>query len=385
MKTQLMRTLSGAAAIWLAASFAQASHYAEQVARTGGSVVLENQPVTIYLEQFQNPGCPQAVTAELYLGINGSWSVHPMTGSPTCDPNGSSGSAAYTCTIPAQAAGTTVEYVVRVSGSGSDRWLKAGSNPSYNRWDKGYTYYGNDRNFRYTVGRLGPSSYHWPLDGELDARENLWINFDVESAHALDFVAVVFSVNGGAWQTAEMTQGEGQKPYFDHWYANLGGFAGSTVLRYAIVAVDAYGVIHWDNNADHDYVAEVNAGGGAEVSRLADGSWLRTVGSGGSCGYAEGNVWIDIAVRDLGPNRQVGIVWSADGGASWFVTDAASEGNLGGGDLQYGVDVLGADTITNCPGGPESFDFRYAIFYSVGGVTYWDNNGGQDYVIHVGL
>ena len=115
------------------------------------------------------------------------------------------------------------------------------------------------------------------------------------------------------------------------------------------------------------------------VEYLADGSWTTNVGSDETCEYAEGNAWVEMAIADLGPNPEVGIVWTADGWNTYDLAYANFVTALPDGRLQYWVDIAPVGSIAYCPDSTTFLEMEYAIFHFVNGEAYWDNNDWQNY------
>jgi len=101
------------------------------------------------------------------------------------------------------------------------------------------------------------NTYHWPLNGQIDAGEMLWINIDTYPRGAAASARAVYSVDGGAWQSADLSPGSpvGNN---DHWYLPLDAFASGQHIQYAIEVVDGTGASRWDNNKGMDFHALVN-------------------------------------------------------------------------------------------------------------------------------
>jgi hypothetical protein len=249
--------------VGLAAPVAQASNFRQTVSRTtdyspNPATPSEGQAVPIWYVESQDPGCPTPHQTFLYLGINGTWSVIPMTMvTNSCSPFNSGGAASYRYIVPPQPAGTVVEYVVNIPGT-TAQWLKAGSNLAYNEWNKGYSYYGSYQNFRYVTESFFDAVYHWPPNGQCTAQSDLWINAETYPAGVATYARVVYSTNGGAsWQSKDMELG-GQVGNNDWWHVNLGKFTSRTTIRYAIEVRDANDKSIWANNNGADYRATVN-------------------------------------------------------------------------------------------------------------------------------
>lgn len=138
------------------------------------------------------------------------------------------------------------------------------------------------------------------------------------------------------------------------------------------------------------------------VSRMDDGSWLDPAGwpdlSADGYRYKDVGAWVDIAIENYGYDKNVGIYWTVDGWATWGVADAWYEGDLGYGYEQWGVDLNAVGSIQNDGAWSWFTDtltgtdvwiydqdlvLEYAIFYEIGGTTFWDNNGGANYQVEL--
>lgn len=87
-----------------------------------------------------------------------------------------------------------------------------------------------------------------------------------------------------------------------------------------------------------------------------------------------------VIVENLAYQKQVAIVYSLDGGASWQETQASFAKSLGGNkDLFIFAICMGESEYNN--GNYNSRSARFAIRYQVAGQTFWDNNGGRDYSV----
>ena len=88
-------------------------------------------------------------------------------------------------------------------------------------------------------------------------------------------------------------------------------------------------------------------------------------------------------------HKDCGIVWTTDGWTDrigW--AEAWYEGTIDDGRERWGVDLehivdfhFMAEGETNHDAYDNGYLFEYAIYYTVNGVTYWDNNGGDNYSI----
>ena len=148
------------------------------------------------------------------------------------------------------------------------------------------------------------------------------------------------------------------------------------VIRYSV-----NGQTFWDNNGWQNYrFNQVNVTGGNVVLNKAVAK--RGTEAGG--GFVFTTSWIEgeIYVNNLSFVKDVGIRFSADGGATWLdnsatYAGAATESNSIGGK---GVEVWRFRT-PEFNLNPASDQFLFAVFYRNGatGEVFWDNNFAQDY------
>jgi len=139
----------------------------------------------------------------------------------------------------------------------------------------------------------------------------------------------------------------------------------------------------------------------AQVGRLDDGKWNDDpVYQGNVVNYNDRHIWVDIQVENLGFDKVVGILWSDNGWYSANWAPAVYEYTFADGSEKWGVDVSPVGTFMwhrssahkwiELNGyeqaiGTDGKYIEYAIYYydPYSGITYWDNNNGQDYAIWV--
>ncbi len=99
----------------------------------------------------------------------------------------------------------------------------------------------------------------------------------------------------------------------------------------------------------------------------------------------EASAWIDFLVQNWSYDKDTGIVYTTDGWATASYADAWYEASLSDGRERWGLDLVPAATFTWNPqqGDPDHVQLEYAIYYTVGGTTWWDNNGGANYVLNL--
>ncbi len=124
------------------------------------------------------------------------------------------------------------------------------------------------------------------------------------------------------------------------------------------------------------------------VEHHAHGSWVsQDFLASNAQVYQEQSVWVDFTVQNWSYDKDCGIVWTTDGWTDrigW--AEAWYEGGLSDGRERWGVDLehivdfwYASYFDDNTPGQLQSYELEYAIYYTVDGVTYWDNNDGENY------
>jgi len=85
-----------------------------------------------------------------------------------------------------------------------------------------------------------------------------------------------------------------------------------------------------------------------------------------------------IEVDNMGENKQVCLVYQVNGG-SWKELSATRHATT-----HHNLEAWYFQTPAFFPPAGQSVTIRFAAKYVVNGITYWDNNGGQDYTIKIG-
>ena len=99
--------------------------------------------------------------------------------------------------------------------------------------------------------------YSWPAAGQITANDALWINAETWPAGTASELYLVYSVDGGTWQSAELTLA-GLAGNNDAWLVSPGNFPAGARIRYAIQVIDNRGRVTWLNNGGRDYSVQVN-------------------------------------------------------------------------------------------------------------------------------
>lgn len=150
-------------------------------------------------------------------------------------------------------------------------------------------------------------------------------------------------------------------------------------LRYRVAGAE-----YWDNNFGADYTIGAAFSGkvGGHVC-LRSATAFRATEAGGGFTFDTGWFEGEIVVDNLAFNKQVGVVYTRDAGMTWNTVNgsylgpvAAIAANVAGVEVwKFKTPQLNIE--------PTSDVYRFAVFFEVTdwGVTYWDNNFGQDYFL----
>jgi len=258
--------------------------------------------------------------------------------------------------LGAFAAGTPVQYAFEVDFG-----------PGGKVWDTNF-----GANYLALVNSGPPAPWvgnteHFPLNGEIDPGDDLWINTQSRPVGEATGGHIVYSTNAGAtWISAPLDYA-GLVNGNDHWHTNLGVFAAGTVIDYAVEIFFPGGSL-WDSNGGANYTAYVNAPDPV--------AWV-----GNTYNYPEEgaldpdtDLWINTETGPQGAATLVEVIYSTDDGASWNSAALSTNGIANDHDAWH----------VNLGGFPEGTVVRYALKATgLPGNTRWDSNGGEDYYVRV--
>lgn len=194
-------------------------------------------------------------------------------------------------------------------------------------------------------------------------------------------VDLVYSpVGSSAWFERPLTFVSHHGNY-DQFGSDAVGLSGveTFALRYRVAGAE-----YWDNNLGANYTIGPAFSGkvGGHVS-LRSATAFRRVEAGGGFTFDTGWFEGEILVDNLVFNKRVGVVYSRNGGATWTTVNGSYLGpvqavaaNVAGIEVwRFKTPQLNID--------PAADVYRFAVFFEVmdSGVTYWDNNFGQDYFL----
>lgn len=216
--------------------------------------------------------------------------------------------------------------------------------------------------------------YAWQYSGGRYGTSWTWTRFRVAVANiAPDKKVEVFAEGkDGRWKVIPAKRISGASSDREIWEAEepsepLGKFA----IRYEVA-----GQTHWDNNAGNDYRLEDSGGYFAAGVNVMD-AW-----HWGMSEPSADRVHVEVDVRNLGHHKNVGVAYTTDGWATvrhaWlsFVPDY-----FYGYGMVHSPNVHGVERWAGDLDATGASEIQYAIEYSVGGRTYWDNNLGANYVV----
>lgn len=180
-------------------------------------------------------------------------------------------------------------------------------------------------------------------------------------------LAVVYSFGDGVWHEANAGYSGPAANGFERWSFSVTSPYGATVrfaLRYRVAGQE-----YWDNNGGADYLI-----GGTAPGFLLGRAAVKLDTAGFYSSRAGYYVTGSVMVKNLAYAKEVKVVHTWD---DWATTQEAfasydSEVALSGGATERWNFILPVPA-------PGSQRGRFAIAYTVNGVTYWDNNGGANY------
>lgn len=135
----------------------------------------------------------------------------------------------------------------------------------------------------------------------------------------------------------------------------------------------------------------------AEVAVRGQGSWDVSTGTTPEY-WAEKGFWLDVTVQNLAYQKAVSVLWTDDAWATSQVSNLKYKYQLPNGYEVWGTEFAPLGRLdsyyiggwTNyvtgqTRAGGQSVTIEYAVQYEVNGMTYWDNNSGQNYRLNIEL
>lgn len=195
-------------------------------------------------------------------------------------------------------------------------------------------------------------------------------------------VDLFFSHHGSSsWQQAPLLF-QGHYGNYDVFGSNSTGPIAQIdtfAIRYRVGVLE-----YWDNNGGSDYlIGPAFAGTVGGNVMLGQATAFRQIEAGGGFTFDTGWFEGEILVNNLTFEKRVGLVYSRDGGVDWEEVEASYAGPV----KAVAADVAGVERwkfkTPQLNIDLAAADYRFAVFFEVPdwGVTFWDNNFGQDYFL----
>ncbi|MBU0677292.1 MAG: glycoside hydrolase [Verrucomicrobia bacterium] len=209
----------------------------------------------------------------------------------------------------------------------------------------------------------GFTTYQWPYDGDLDVGEILWINADVEPFGAVDEALIVYSTDGGGtWGSVAMSIGDpiGSK---EHWYVNMGTFAGGSTIQYALLLKTCDGQEVWDNNGGGNFFTTVNGGEPVYwVGNVYHWPWDGEID-------ASDDLWVNVDVWPADAAVAAYVVYTDDA-VTWYSEPMFTDGMNGNNEWWHG----------NLGPFSSGAHVEYVVLVQDGvGQDHWASNNGANY------
>ncbi|MBQ1783183.1 MAG: hypothetical protein II007_06000 [Gammaproteobacteria bacterium] len=159
-----------------------------------------------------------------------------------------------------------------------------------------------------------------------------------------------------------------------------------------VVKYEVNGTTYWDNNNSQNYQLARNGGELITVPVLADGAYATapyTYNYNGNTGTVPGSFSVDVLLQNLGYGKEVKIHYSYDNWTNVHVANAVFQANsyLGYSNVTYpnvnGVEYWSFYTNAAEAQNSAASEVQFTVSYKVNGVTYWDNNFGQNYRVTI--
>jgi Carbohydrate/starch-binding module (family 21) len=182
-------------------------------------------------------------------------------------------------------------------------------------------------------------------------------------------VFIHYKDTNGVWKDLPLTFSDHYKNY-DVFSTGSGSVQGDVefVIRYEV-----NGQVYWNNNGGRNYFlprGQSIIGGNVTMWNL---SLLRYSCAGWMGACIQAHIYGNIHVKNLAPNKNVGVRCSYDNGSTWFNVTASYAYSV---PLSNGTEVWTIDSnskiISNIYA---DATWQCAAFYD----NYWDNNFGQNY------
>ncbi|SEL22135.1 Carbohydrate/starch-binding module (family 21) [Aquimarina amphilecti] len=168
---------------------------------------------------------------------------------------------------------------------------------------------------------------------------------------------------------------------------SLSGYGVNQVYADAfVVRYDVNGTTYWDNNNGSDYKMSRTEGFFFADSNINVSVDTDFVGLSYSAYDDQNRFNITVDVRNLDPNKEVGVVYSSDGWKTQKYLPLIYRQFWSNGPFytiqspnNFGIERWQGYTLLSA----SDDQLEYAIVYRVNGKEYWDNNYGENYMVNV--
>lgn len=196
-----------------------------------------------------------------------------------------------------------------------------------------------------------PVQLYYAQENSVDGVQSYDGEISVQNLSSTKQVTVHFTVDGKNWldTPAKYEKADPNNPGYEVWSFDI-GVNGDSLSQFAIKCTEN-GTTYWDNNngSNYEFAGDMVILGKDLVK------------------VAFGDDYSGIFVQNLGYSKTVGVRYTTDNWATYkdvnaTYTDSARSHNMD------------AFAIPSIPLGA-----KYAVYYTVNGTTYWDNNYGENY------
>ncbi len=205
---------------------------------------------------------------------------------------------------------------------------------------------------------------HWPVAGEIDPGEDVWVDIQTWPKRAAFDGKVVYSADGGTTWFTEPVVANGDAGNNDGWHANLGSFPRGVSVQYAVMMEGENGEV-WNNNGTSNHWFTVN-------TDVVPVTWAGNTHHWPFNGDLDStdDLWMNIESRPIGAGYSAAVVYSIDGGSNWSSRALKRNGTTTDSDRWH----------LNLGRFPAGVTITYALV--VGGELgqmVWDNNSSSNF------
>jgi len=204
-------------------------------------------------------------------------------------------------------------------------------------------------------------------------------------------VGLVYNIDNSGWETANAYYVSTLDNGRELWDFSLtlfedpyGEYPASRLVQFALF-MDANGESYWDNNNNGDYF--LSTWGGEQVySNVVLGTQPLGVSYGhfGSV-YPAGTVLtVSMDVKNLSYHKNLQLVYTTDNWATVKTAPAYFRSTLANGAERWEASPVIDQYIKGSSNNTYTEEVKFCVAYTVNGVTYWDNNKGENYTLKIG-